>query len=148
MPNELNTSNATNIASLHWNCGNLIRTADVIDTPNVTNINHIIGKVTRLKRLKLTSIENVTSAMESFVGTEALEELEFDRWKKTNISLNASAKLLPSSVHYIIQNAMSIEDGATARTLTLNAIAKANWTTSEYYQEDLAVLTDKGITIA
>lgn len=101
-----------------------------------------------LKKIKLSRIDKASSFGNTFYNMSSLESLEFDAWKKGSISLSASSKLTPQSIHYIIQNAMSLADGATARTLTLHATAKANWEASEYYQEDLAVLADKGITIA
>ena len=60
-----------------------------------------------------------------------------------------STKLSPESIHYLIQNAVNVVDGAEeGRTLTLHATAKTNWQNSEYYEQDLAVLEEKGITIA
>lgn len=70
------------------------------------------------------------------------------KWKQADINLQYSPKLSIESIHHDIQNAMSVADGAVARTLTLHATAKTNWEASEYYQEDLAVLEEKGITIA
>lgn len=83
-----------------------------------------------------------------FLGCSSLATLKFTKWGKNNIPLNMTSVLTAESIHYIIQNAMSLAEGATARTLTLHATAKTNWQNSEYYEQDLAVLTDKGITIA
>lgn len=70
------------------------------------------------------------------------------KWATGNISFSFSSQFSPESIHYIIQNAIDVADGATARTLTLHATAKTNWQNSEYYEQDLAVLEQKGITIA
>jgi hypothetical protein len=83
-----------------------------------------------------------------FQSCNSLKNLNLIGWKQTNISISESSKLSPESIHNIIQNAMDVADGATARTLTLHANAKTNWQNSEYYEQDLAVLEQKGITIA
>lgn len=93
-------------------------------------------------------MEKCTSFSTAFYNTLALVTLEFDKWKQTDINLAQSSKLSAESIHYIIQNAVDVADGATARTLTLHATAKTNWQNSEYYEQDLAVLSTKGITIA
>lgn len=98
------------------------------------------------KKIKFGSLENCTNFVIS--PTNVCEVFEFDNWKQGDLNLSALNLLTPQSIHYIIQHAMSIADGATARTLTLHATAKTNWEASEYYQEDLAVLEEKGITIA
>lgn len=100
-----------------------------------------------IKKIKLGSVENVGNFTSTFYTT-ALEEVKFSRWKRFDISLSRTEILSAYSIHYIIQNAMSVADGATARTLILHATAKTNWQNSEYYEQDSAVLTDKGIEIS
>lgn len=117
-------------------------------TDNVTQFNYAFYQCFKVKSIILTSIEKNTTFNGTWNGLNALETLKFIKWKTLNIELRESSKLLPSSIHYIIQNAMSVADGAKARILVLHATAKVNWQNSEYYEQDLAVLTDKGITIA
>jgi hypothetical protein len=134
-----------NFGSVNINASSSINEFYALNSENCVNISHISWN-TRIKRIFLGSVENCTT-FANFNNNQNLEIVQMSRWKQTNLSTN-SRSLLPSSIHYIIQNAMSLAEGATARTLTLNATAKTNWQNSEYYEQDLAVLTDKGITIA
>lgn len=95
--------------------------------------------------LDMTSCINATSIFNNRTG---VTYIEIKNWGKCDLSLNTQNLLSSSSIHYIIQNAMDVAEGATARILTLHATAKTNWQNSEYYNEDLAVLEQKGITIA
>ena len=97
--------------------------------------------------LEHVKLKNVSEGL-SFGNSLGLKKLEIENWKSGNCEAYNSSLLSPSSIHNTIQNAMSVAEGATTRTLTLHATAKANWEASEYYEQDLAVLTDKGITIA
>lgn len=91
--------------------------------------------------------KNSTTA--AFSNCLELQYIRIKNWKKYNLQFPQSSKLSAESIHYIIQNAMNVEDGAEeGRTLTLHATAKTNWQNSEYYEQDLAVLSTKGITIA
>lgn len=171
MPNKLNIPNVPNlnqtwrsciylkkIEHLHapnvtifkdtWNGCYSLEYLPEIDTAKGTNMQATFKDCSKLKNIILTSVEKVTNFTYTFSGTGLLETLFFTHWKKVNISVSASPNLKAVCIHNIIQNAMSLADGATARTLTLHATAKANWEASEYYQEDLAVLEEKGITIA
>ena len=78
------------------------------------------------------------------------EEIRITNWKYGNITLYGGSQYSasPLSVHHTIQNAVGLADGATARTLILSTTIKTNWQNSEYYEQDLAVLSTKGITIA
>lgn len=119
-----------------------------LNTDGVTNMTTAFVNVSSMEKIKLTSVKNVGTTIQSaFASTWLLTELYFDEWKMGNVIVNTNP-LIPYSIHYIIQNAMDVADGATARTLTLHATAKTNWQNSEYYAEDLAVLSTKGITIA
>lgn len=100
------------------------------------------------KRILGLDMTSCTNAANIFRNRSSILEIEITNWGKCDLSLNTQKSLSSSSIHYIIQNAMNVVDGATARTLTLHATAKANWETSEYYEQDLAVLEQKGITIA
>lgn len=119
-----------------------------INTYNTTNLTNIFYFCISLKTIKYEDASKVIAFTRAFSGCYLLENLFLAKWGKANISIADSKKITPESIHYIIQNAMNVADGATARTLTLSAIAKTNWQNSEYYAEDLAVLSTKGITIA
>lgn len=124
-----------------------LRYVALVDTQSCENAVSMFGYSDNIEYIKLTSIAKINNTNEMFSSCNVLKTLEFDQWKQENISV-PSSKLTPQSIHYIIQNAMSVAEGATARTLKLHATAKTNWENSEYYQEDLAVLEEKGITIA
>ena len=102
------------------------------------------------KSIILTSLRNATSFTNTYTNTNSLVTLKFTEWKKGDISLAQSSLLSAESINYIIQNALENvnADGTPTRTLTLHATAKTNWQNSEYYEQDLAVLPTKGITIA
>lgn len=119
-----------------------------LNTDGVISMGSAFVNTSNLEKIELTSIRNVNNTIQSaFISTWALKELYLSEWKSYDITLTSS-NLIPKSIHYIIQNAMNVEDGATARTLTITATAKTNWQNSEYYEQDLAVLEQKGITIA
>lgn len=142
------TKKVINFGNAFFDCW-LLKNISVIDTQSAVQIQGFFNGCTYLEEAKLTSIENVTRA-ESFCNAHRLKKLEFDRWKQTSLSLLAPA-LSVESINYIIEHALGEEDGATARTLTLHATAKANWMDTaqnpdyEYYQ---AMATEKLITIA
>jgi hypothetical protein len=119
-----------------------------LNCPMAISLNSIFYVNYGLITAKLPNVSRATSFNEAFAVCSQLTNLEIGYWAKSDIFLGACTKLTPMSVHYIIQNAMGVADGATARTLTLDATAKTNWQNSEYYEQDLAVLSTKGITIA
>lgn len=91
----------------------------------------------------------VQSTVTAFSNCQELQYVRIKNWGKYNLQFSQSTKLSAESIHYLIQNAMNVEDGAEeGRTLSLQATAKKNWQNSEYYEQDLAVLEEKGITIA
>lgn len=143
---NINTSNVTSLNMSFYGCQRLLYIN--IDSSNVTNMRACFYNGKNLEECYLTSIGKVTNIELAFNICNVLRVLHFTDWKQLNIDLSHSQSLEPSSIHYIIQNAMSVADGATARILTLHATAKANWEASEYYEQDLAVLEEKGITIA
>ena len=114
------------------------------NSENVTSIYSFCRDI-NIQEIIFGSLENCTSFYMAFGN--GIKILKFTHWKQGDMSITPNV-FAPESTHYIIQNAVSVADGATARTLTLSATAKANWKASDYYEEDLAVLTDKGITIA
>ena len=117
------------------------------NTDNATTLEVCFQYALQVNYIELTNVENVTTFSNTFGNTLNLNTIKFAKWKQGNI-IFPSNKITPESIHYIIQNAVNIADGAMARTLTLHTTAKTNWENSEYYQEDLAVLLTKGITIA
>lgn len=144
---ELNTtSRLVNIDSL---CMDSIGIKVIkLNTDGVISMRSAFVNTSNLEKIELTSIKNVDSSIQTaFTSTWVLSELYLIEWKSYNITLTTS-DLIPKSIHHIIQNAINIADGATARTLALTATAKTNWQNSEYYAEDLAILSTKGITIA
>lgn len=121
-----------------------------INIPNNVSLNYFLTNANSLIKVNLHDVSKVTSWI-NFVdqnNPRFCKEIKFVNWKNGSILLSTLEQLAASSIHYIIQNAMDVADGATARTLTLHAAAKTNWQNSEYYAEDLAVLSTKGITIA
>lgn len=143
---KINTSNVTSLNMSFYGCQRLLYIN--IDSSNVTNMRACFYNGRNLEECYFTSIGKVTNIELAFNICNVLRVLHFTDWKQLNIELTYSHSLEPSSIHYIIQNAMSLAEGATARTLTLHATAKANWEASEYYEQDLALLEEKGITIA
>lgn len=144
---DIDTTSATNLNSTFAYCYELKR-LPIIKTDNISNLTSCFQNCRELTTLTLTSVAKCTIFSNTFVTCTKLENLRFEEWKQANIFISQSSKLSPESIHYIIQNAMDVADGATARTLTLHATAKTNWQNSEYYEQDLAVLEQKGITIA
>ena len=119
-----------------------------IDLTNCSIANGIVQYCYTLREVELINALNIKTWTSSFSNCINLIIANVQSWKNGDISLSSSSSLSPESIHYIIQNAMNVEDGATARTLTLHATAKTNWQNSGYYEQDLAVLEQKGITIA
>lgn len=119
------------------------------NTDKATTLEGCFENSSQLKLIELTSVEHVTSFKNTFLCIN-LEEIKFIRWKQGDITMNYTSmhKITPESIHYNIQNAVDMIDGATARILYLTATIKTNWENSEYYEQDLAVLEQKGITIA
>jgi hypothetical protein len=84
----------------------------------------------------------------TFAYCKEIVDFVCNGWRYSNIVLVQSSKIIPKTIHDLIDHSMNLADGAKARTLTLNATTKANWEASEYYQTDLELLVTKGITIA
>lgn len=123
-------------------------TSPIVIPNGVNNTYLAFSGCTNLPHIDLGSVTSSSFADGVFNGCSSLKILRFVNWIKNNVNLTSTSVLLPESIHYIIQNAVDVADGATARTLTLHATAKTNWEASEYYDEDMAVLNEKGITIA
>lgn len=125
----------------------------IYGTRSVKSLNSTFGGAYFAKEIFVENVESCTDFSDAFLSVDCYDtwdqiEIKFGHWKQANVNLNRTGRVSPESIHYIIQNAMNVADGATARTLTLQATAKTNWQNSEYYAQDMAVLTQKGITIA
>ena len=147
---DLSKYKPTQIQALCYECYNLKYAK--LNTDDCTNLNSPFRYCWSVEYIELTSIAKNTQVYSGaipniFWRCDLLKELYFTEWKQYDVRLYDSLQLKPKSIHYIIQNAMSVADGAVARKLHLNATAASNWKASEYYEEDLAVLEEKGITI-
>lgn len=121
-----------------------------INMPNNVSLNYFLTYANSLIKVNLHDVSKVKTWI-NFIDQNPprfCKEIKFVNWKNGSILISTLEQLAASSIHYIIQNAVDLADGATARTLTLHATAKTNWQNSKYYAEDLAVLSTKGITIA
>lgn len=146
LPDNINSISAKNFNSAFFNCRSLERIS--IATDSCETMQLAFSSLRSCKEILLTSVAKCTNFTNTFSLTYSVKVLHFTEWKQTDINLVAISDLLPESIHYIIQNSVNLADGATARILTLHATAKTNWQNSEYYEQDLAVLSTKGITIA
>ena len=145
---NINVPNNTNLNSTFLNCENLQSSIN-ITTDNVETFQNAFHTCIKVTKIQLTNIDKGTTFVNTFYNCSNLINLSFKKWKKLDISLAQSSKLSPESIHYIIQNAMNVVDGATeGRKLTLHATAKTNWMNSEYYEEDEITRITKGIEIA
>lgn len=116
---------------------------------NVNNIGYAFSRCLELEYLDMSDIDisDNTNTTNTFNECSKLSEFNpFKGWKKSNLDLSYSP-IQPLAVHRLIERASSVAEGATARTLTLNATSKTNWQNSEYYQEDSAMALSKNITI-
>lgn len=134
-------------------CAQGLYSVKIYGTRSVKNLGSIFGNAYFAKEIFVENVESCTDFSDAFLSVGYYDtwnqtEIKFGHWKQANVNLNRTGSLSPESIHYIIQNAVDLADGATARTLTLHARAKTNWQNSEYHQQDLAVLSTKGITIA
>ena len=140
-------SNNSNVTGMFTYSG-IRETFGWLDCTNMTSLRTLFLAST-IHRTKIKNVQNITDFTSTFSNCYILQECYISGWKMASISLSLSKILSPQSIHYIIQNAVDVADGAEeGRTLTLHATAKTNWENSEYYAEDLAVLKQKGITIA
>jgi surface protein len=145
------TSNVTDMSYMFRYCS-LLTSLDLssFNTSNVINMSSMFGYCRKLVSLDLSSfdISKVTVIGSIFYYCDSLTNLNpFYNWKQGNVDLSYSP-ITPLAVHQLIERSMNASDGATARTLQLNSTTKTNWQNSEYYNEDLALLQVKNITIA
>lgn len=143
---DFNPINSINNQLLFADCSSLIKIK--INSPKNTSCYSIAYNCMACEYIDLGDCGNVTNWTTAFNAVWLCSTIIFRNWKFGNVPIPNTWALSPESIHYIIQNAMDVAGGATARTLTLHATAKTNWQNSEYYEQDLAVLSTKGITIA
>lgn len=148
---EVDTRNAKSFDSYAQACNNA-EYMPKLDTSSAENMFTAFRYCYKLKKIELTSVKNIKISTYgglkgAFTGCSALEEVYFTEWVRDDVYLADSPNIIPSSIRYIIQNAMSVADGATARTLQLHATAYDNWVNSEYYLEDQAVMKEKDISV-
>jgi hypothetical protein len=143
---DFNPINSINNQLLFADCTSLIKIK--INSPKNTSCYSIAYNCVACECIDLGDCGNVTIWTTAFSTVWLCPTIIFRNWKFGNVPIPNTWELSPESIHYIIQNAVNLADGATARTLTLHADAKTNWQNSEYYEQDLAVLSTKGITIA
>ena len=125
-----------------------LKNSPTINCSSITTMNYTFRVCYNLESVTLINISKCNTFNYPFDQCYRLKKCHISQWKQANLSVSSASLLLPESIHYIIQNAVDLADGATARTLILHATAKTNWENSEYYAEDLAILSTKGITIA
>lgn len=122
-----------------------------LETDNVTKFNQICWTNTAIRAVHLGSVKKANSFFNMLYVTfqdNNIEEFTCLDWKAADLDAQYCPKLKSECIHYIIQNAMSVADGAKARTLTLHATAFDNWQKSEYFINDFYVAREKNITIA
>ena len=106
--------------------------------------------ITEIHLSSIAKCSNFTRAFYASLASNIAQTriVHLKEWRQGDISFQNYSLLESESIHYIIQNAVDIDDGATARTLYLHATAKTNWENSEYYEEDEITRITKGIEIA
>jgi hypothetical protein len=116
-----------------------------LHSENITSADTFDGNI---NEIYIGSLENCKNFSRAFNNPKIVH---FSRWKQGNVIF--SYKISPESIRYTLDNAMTIEEGATSRTLTLHANAKANFIASfesedayNAYIEEIA--STKDITIA
>lgn len=107
-----------------------------------TNARQAFIGCSSLETLHLLDFSNVMDADSIFLNCSNLTNIEGFIGLKTNISFSSSPLLTSLSIHNVILQALG------NITITLHVTSKENWEASEYYEQDLAVLKEKGITIA
>jgi surface protein len=148
---SFDTANVTDMHNMFYGCYSLT-SLDVssFDTAKVTYMHSMFDSCSSLTSLDVSSFDtaNVTDMSWMFDGCESLTDLNpFYNWKQGNVNLSYSP-ITPLAVHQLIERSMNASDGATARTLKLKSTTKSAWESSEYYNQDLALLPVKNITIA
>lgn len=144
---KVNLINSNSLYATCYGCTSL-KKCEFYNCGNTILCNQAFYNCYNLRELTLLDISKFNDIVNTFNNCVSLERLTITMWKQKDIKLAQSSKLSPESIHYIIQNAVDLADGATARTLTLHATAKTNWMNSKYYEEDEITRISKGITIA
>lgn len=118
-----------NLSSFIANGNGSIDEFIALNTENVTTLNGIFSNID-VKEATFGSVEKVTN-FTNFTNTaktyNKFTMLKMRNWKTTNIIISNVPNILLIYIKYIIFHAMSIEDGATSRTLVLHATPLATW---------------------
>lgn len=115
-----------------------------------TKFNHFVGYsggyiVPRIPKIKGIDLYNATNL--SFFVYNLTCDVYADNWRLCNFGL-ARATMSAESVIYIIEHACGVEDGAVARTLSLDASTMTKFKAHPDYEYYVAMATEKLITIA
>ena len=139
----LNYPKVTSMQSSFINCRNIVNVR--LNTPPLESIQSLFSGCINLEQVEVNiGGEMLSNGLTNiFYYTSKLKVAHLAGWNSKSLNI-PSPVLEPESVHYILFNT----EDATARTLTLNATAKANWAASEYYEEDVARAQELNITIA
>ena len=140
----LNYPKATSMNSSFANCAHIVNVR--LKTSPLENVGLLFQGCSRLESVELNiggKMQTAGGLTNTFYGATKLRVCHLVGWNNLSLSI-PSPVLEPESVHYILFNT----EEATARKLTLNATAKANWAASEYYEEDVARAQELNITIA
>ena len=145
---DLNTSNVENFSSILNACQSMYG-IDISNWNLSGNCREMFSYAIKAYNIiSNADISNVLNFDHAFTLCLQLQNIpNFIGWKQGNLSFPDSANISSVSIHNLINNAKSVADGATARTLTLNATAKTKWQNSQYYEADQTMATEKLITI-
>lgn len=144
---KVNLISSSSLYATCYGCTSL-KKCEFYNCGNIVLCNQAFYNCYNLRELTLLDISNFNDLVNTFYNCISLERLTITMWKQKDIKLSQSGKLSPKSIHDTIQNAVDLEDGATARILYLHATAKTNWMNSEYYEQDEITRIAKGIEIA
>lgn len=128
--------NITNLTTfLFTTVGNIEKIEILADTSKCKTFTNFVYN-TRVRSVKMGSIESMENSTDPFKALSSLEEIFFTRWKAQNLSFSNSLNISPESIKYIIWHALNGDNtlgfenqGATSRILQLHATPYASWET-------------------
>ena len=133
------TKNVTNMASMFYYCSNLA-TVPLFDTKNVTDMNNMFFYCSNLATVPLFDTKNVTNMRNMLSGCSSLEEIHMININ-ANLNISSSTKFTREAILEIIGNLKAQTSGT--KTLTMGSTNLAKLT-----EEDKAIATNKGWTLA
>ena len=134
-----NTSNVKNMDSMFSTCFNLT-TVPLFDTKNVTDMNNMFFYCSNLATVPLFDTKNVTNMRNMLSGCSSLEEIHMININ-ANLNISSSTKFTREAILEIIGNLKAQTSGT--KTLTMGSTNLAKLT-----EEDKAIATNKGWTLA